>query len=384
MALSIEQYALGDHRLRDFVRVPWILYRGDPHWTPPLNGELSGNRLLGLTGLLTPQHPYHQDADVTHFVARDGRRLLGRISAAVNHRFNTHYGSAIGFFGFFEVVNDYVIAEALLNHAHDWIRDRGMTVMRGPGAYSNATTEAHQAVLVDGFDTPPTVELTHNPPYYAPFFERYGLNKAKDYHAYAIKLEPPSERIIRVAKAVQKRRNIETRMVNMKDLRAEVGRIVEIYNEAWANNWGFLPITTAEGDATADNLKMVIDPGLMRFATVNGELAAVLGALPDPNFPFRPRWNRIQDTDIVRAFRLLRTRRRIPVMRLMFFGVVPKFRKLGVDALLYLQVQEYAVQHGYTMCEPSMLLEDNDLILRASASMNGERYKTWRVYEMSL
>jgi hypothetical protein len=121
MTLSIEQYALGDHRLRDFVRVPWILHRGAPHWTPPLNGELLGNRLLGLTGLLTPQHPYHQDADVTHFVARDGRRLLGRISAAVNHRFNNHYGLTIGFFGFFEVVNDFVVAEALLNHARDWI-----------------------------------------------------------------------------------------------------------------------------------------------------------------------------------------------------------------------------------------------------------------------
>ncbi|MCK5213673.1 MAG: N-acetyltransferase, partial [Dehalococcoidia bacterium] len=261
---------------------------------------------------------------------------------------------------------------------------RGMTVMRGPGAYSNATTEAHQAVLIDGFDTPPTVELTHNPPYYGEFLERYGLKKAKDYHAYRISLAPPSERLVRVAKAVQKRRNIETRVVVMKNLRAEVGRIVEIYNEAWANNWGFLPINNAEADATADNLKMVIDPGLMRFATVNGELAAVLGALPDPNIPFRPRWNRFQDTDIVRALRLLRTRRRIPVMRLMFFGVRPKFRKLGIDALLYLQVQEYAVQHGYTMCEPSMLLEDNDLILRASASMDGEQYKTWRVYEMNL
>jgi GNAT superfamily N-acetyltransferase len=384
MDYTIEQYALGDRRLSDFARVPWVLFRGDPHWTPPLTGELLGSRLLGLKGLLTPDHPYHRDAEVTHFVARSGRRLLGRVSAAVNHRFNAHYSSTIGFFGFFDVCPDYAVAEALLNHARDWIHDRGMTVMRGPGAYSNATTEAHQAVLIDGFDTPPTVELTHNPPYYGEYLERYGLKKVKDYHAYRIFLEPPSERLIRVAKAVQKRRNIETRVVVMKDLRAEVGRIVEIYNEAWANNWGFLPLTEAEADATADNLRMVIDPGLMRFATVNGELAAVLGALPDPNVPFRPRWTRLQDTDLARALRLLRTRRRIPVMRLMFFGVRPKFRKLGIDALLYHQVQEYAVRHGYKLCEPSMLLEDNDLILRASASMDGERYKTWRIYEMGL
>ncbi len=384
MKFVIEQYALGDRRLVDFVRVPWILFRGDPYWTPPLMGELLGSKLMGLTGLLTPEHPYHRDAEVTHFVARNGRQLLGRVSAAVNHRFNAHYSSKIGFFGFFDVCNDYSVAEDLLNHARDWLKNQGMTVMRGPGGYSNATHEAHQAILIDGFDSPPTVELTHNPPYYGEFLERYGLGKAKDYYAYKILLVPPSERLIRVAKAVQKRRNIETRVVNMKNLRADVDRIIEIYNEAWSSNWGFLPLIEAEAEAMADTLKMAVDPGLMRFATVNGDLAAVLGALPDPNVPLRPRWNRLQDTDLARALRLLRTRRRIPVMRLMFFGVRPKYRKLGIDALLYLQVQEYAVQHGYTICEPSMLLENNDLILRASASMDGEQYKTWRIYEMAL
>ena len=384
MRFAIEQYALGDRRLKDFVRVPWILFKGDPYWTPPLTGELLGSKLLGLTGLLMPEHPYHQEAEVTHFVARHGRQLLGRVSAAVNHRFNEHYGSKIGFFGFFDVCDDYEVAEALLTCARDWIRDRGMTAIRGPGGYSNATYEAHQAVLINGFDAPPTVELTHNPPYYGEFLERYGLEKVKDYYAYKISLVPPSERLIRIAKAVQKRRAIETRVVDTKNLRAEVDRIIDIYNDAWSSNWGFLPLAEAEADAMASNLKLVIDPGLMRFATVNGELAAVLGALPDPNVPLRPRWNRFQDTDLMRVLRLLRMRRRIPVMRLMFFGVRPKFRKLGIDAILYQQVQAYAVQHGYKICEPSMLLEENDLILRASASMEGERYKTWRVYEMDL
>ena len=384
MRFNIEQYALGDRRLKDFVRVPWTLFRGDPHWTPPLAGELLGSKLLGLTGLLVPEHPYHRDADVAHFVARDGRHLLGRVSTAVNYRFNEHYGSKIGFFGFFDVCNDYEVAEALLNRARDWIRDRRMTVMRGPGGYSNATHEAHQAVLIDGFDDPPTVELTHNPPYYGKFLERYGLGKVKDYHAYKVHLKPPSERLIRIAKAVQKRRSIETRVVDMKNFRAEVDRIVDIYNEAWSNNWGFLPLTEVEADAMAHNLKLVIDPGLMRFATVNGELAAVLGALPDPNVPLRPRWNRFQDADLMRALRLLRMRRRITVMRVMLFGVRPRFRKLGIDAILYQQVQEYAVRHGYKICEASMLLEEDDLILRASASMDGARYKTWRVYEVAL
>lgn len=384
MTFTIEQHALGDRGMRNFVRVPWVLFRGDPHWTPPLNAEFLGNRLLGMQGLFTADHPYHREAEVAHFVARRGDQLLGRVSAAINHRYNRYHETHLGFFGFFDVCQEYAVAEALLTQARDWVTAKGMTSLRGPGGYSNATHEAHQAVLIDGFNEPPTVELTHNPPFYADYLERYGFAKAKDYHAYKIHLVPPSERLIRIAKAVQKRRNVETRVVDMTQLRSEVDRIVQIYNEAWSHNWGFLPLLEKDADAMADSLKLVIDPGLMRFAYVNGELASVLGALPDPYIPLRPTWSRWRDTDLMRAFRLFRKRRHIPVMRLMFFGVRPRFRKLGIDAILYQQVQAYAVENGYKICEPSMLLEDNDLILRASTSMQGERYKTWRVYEMPL
>jgi len=384
MALTIDAIPLGDRRLRQFVRVPWSLFRRDPCWTPPLRAELLGSRVLGITGLLTSRHPYHREADVSHFVARDGRRLLGRASAAINHRYNAHHGTRIGFFGFFDVCEDYHVAEELLGACRTWLSAGGMETMRGPGGYSNATHEAHQAVLVEGFDEPPTVELKHNPPYYAGYLERYGLRKVKDYHAYMIQIAPPSERLLRLADGVQRRRQIVTRPIDMRRLRDEVNRIVEIYNEAWADNWGFLPLTDAEAEAMADSLRLVADPGLLRFATINGELAAVLGALPDPNVALRPRWNRFRDLDLVRALRLLRTRRRIPRIRLMFFGVRPRFRKLGIDAVLYLEVLDHALRNGYTTCEPSMLLEDNDLILRASSFMGGVHYKTWRIYEMPL
>ena len=383
MGFTIEEVRLGDRRLSDFVRVPWVLHRGDPHWTPPLRAELLGSRLLGMTGLLTADHPYHRHAEVTHFLARSGDRLLGRISAAVNRRYNEYHGASIGSFGFFDVCDDYAVTEELLDRARTWISEQGMTTMRGPGGYSNATHEAHQGVLIDGFDWPPTVELTHNPPYYPEHMERYGLRKAKDYHAFLIRIpDRPSERLLRLAKAVRRRREIETRPIDLRNLRVEVDRIVQIYNEAWASNWGFLPMTDVDADAIAASLKLVADPGLMRFASIGGELAAVLGTLPDPNVPFRPTWNRLRDTDLARALRLLRTRRRIPAMRLMFFGVRPRFRKLGTDAVLYLEVLEYAIRHGYKTCEPSMLLEENDLILRASEFMGGEQYKTWRIYEM--
>jgi GNAT superfamily N-acetyltransferase len=170
---------------------------------------------LRITGLLTSAHPYHQEAEVTHFLAHDGKQLLGRVSAAVNHRYNDYYNANIGFFGFFETIEDFAVAKDLLDHddyynanigffgffetiedfavakdlldhARDWLKEKGMNLMRGPGGYSTATHESHQGILIDGFDSPPTVELTHNPPYYGEFLTRYGLTKAKDYHAYWI------------------------------------------------------------------------------------------------------------------------------------------------------------------------------------------------------
>lgn len=385
MDFLIDEIPLGDPRLKSFVAVPWRLHHGDPNWTPPLRADLLGNRLLRITGLLTPAHPYHRDAEATHFLARAGRRLLGRVSAAVNRRFNEHYHARIGFFGFFETTDDFAVARALLDSARDWLKERGMETMRGPGGYSTASHESHQGILVDGFGTPPTVELTHNPPYYGQLLERYGLVKVKDYHAYLIEIDGmPDERLERIVSQVRARRQIETRRIDLSHVREEVDRIVTIYNEAWENNWGFLPLTDAEAEAMAASLKLVADPGLMRFASVDGELAAVLGALPDPNVPFRPRWNRLFDTDFMRVTRLLLTRRHIPRIRLMFFGVRPGFRNQGVDAILFHECLAYARERGYRTCEPSMLLEDNDLILRASEAMGGHRYKTWRIYEMPL
>jgi hypothetical protein len=180
------------------------------------------------------------------------------------------------------------------------------------------------------------------------------------------------------------RRQIQTRPVVVKNLRAEVGLIVKIYNETWANNWGFLPITDEEADMVADSLKLVVDPGLVRFAYVKGDIAAVLGAFPDPFYELRPRWKWYGDSDLVRIARLLSGRRRIPMTRLIFFGIRPAYRMMGLDAILFDEVKEYGVQRGYKKCEASLLLEDNELILMASQYMGASKYKTWRIYDLVL
>jgi GNAT superfamily N-acetyltransferase len=343
---------------------------------------LFGNRILKLAGLLTPDHPYHRSAEVVHFLAwRDGVPV-GRVSAAINRRFNDHYNARFGFFGFFEVERDYEVAKALLDKARTWVESRGMSVLRGPGEYSNATHE-RQGILIDGFEYPPTVELTHNPPYYGEFLERYGFRKAKDYYAYILDVQTPTpQRLIDLARQSSQRRDIKTRPIVMKDLLSEVRLITEIYNESWAQNWGFLPITDEEAVDLADSLRLVADPGLIRFAFVDGKPAAVLGALPDPNQSLRPRWHWYGDSDPIRIARLLRMRRHIPFLRLMFFGVRPGYRRTGIDAILYSEVKEYAIKKGYKRCEASLLLEDNHLILSPSEFMGARRYKTWRIYDL--
>jgi len=382
--LTVTEIPLGGPRLKDFIRLPWQLYRGDPCWTPPLNGDLCGSRLLGLKGLLTPNHPYHRHAEVTHFMVWRGKHPVGRISAAINRQYNEYHHTKIGFFGFFETVEDFEVAEALLNRARDWVKARGMAVLRGPGEYSNATHE-RQGILIDGFQYPPTVELTHNPPYYAPLLERYGCQKAKDYVAYIVDKDAANIALIRrLAQKVSKGLKIETREVSLKALRAEVRLILNIYNEAWAQNWGFLPISTEEGDALADTLRLIIDPGLVRVAFLDGEPVAVMGIIPDPNYALRPRWRWYGDSDLVRLARLLVTRHRIPRTRGMFFGIKPEYRKLGIPVILAREIADYLLTKHYQEFDGSLILEDNAEIIKIIDIFGGKYYKRWRIYDLPL
>jgi GNAT superfamily N-acetyltransferase len=383
--VRIDEVPLGDPRIKDFVAFHWAHYHGNPHWVPQLDADLLGNKLLGMTGLLTPEHPYHQTADATHFMAFHGDKPVGRISAVINHRFNDYYGTKLGFFGFFETIEDYAVAEALLDAAKAWAKAHGAEVLRGPGEYSNATHE-RQACLIDGFDQDVYVEHTWNPPYYQEFIERYGFTKAMDYVAHMIDLRAPvADRLAQVSTAVRGRGHLETRPLDMSRFDEDLRLVIDIYNQAWAQNWGFLPIEQWEVDALVEALKPIIDPGLVRFAFYKGKAVAVLGAFPDPNYLLQPRWGvGMGNSDIARLARLLTRRRHIPRIRLIFFGIVPGYRRLGADALLYQEVHSYAQAHNYTQCDVSLLLEVNELIIRAAEFMGGEQYKKWRIWDLPL
>jgi GNAT superfamily N-acetyltransferase len=382
--IKVIEIPLSSPKLKEFVKFSWKLYKDDPCWTPPLNGDLLGNRLLGLQGLLTSQHPYHRHAEVTHFMAfRDGQ-AVGRISAAINHQFNEYHKTSIGSFGFFEVINDYEVARVLLDHVRQWVIARGMTVLRGPGEYSNATHE-RQGILIEGFRYEPTFDLTHNPPYYAGLLEKYGFQKSKDYLAYIFNRDNTKFVLIkRLAQKVSKDIELTTRPAVMKNLKEEIRLIVQIYNAAWSQNWGFLPIPKEEADSIADSLSLIIDPNLVRFGFIAGEPAAVIGFIPDPNYALRPRWKWYGDSDFVRIARLLLMRRHIPRTRGMFFGVKPEYRSLGIPAILTKELLDYMLPQHYQESDGSLILEDNEGIIKVLEIFGGQPYKRWRIYDLPL
>jgi GNAT superfamily N-acetyltransferase len=317
-------------------------------------------------------------------MAWQGKHPVGTISAAINRQYNEYHHTSIGFFGFFEVINNYEVAQKLLDYAREWIEKRGMAVMRGPGQYSNSTHE-RQGVLIEGFQHPPTSELTHNPPYYGQFLERYGFQRAKDYFAYFFDRNNSQIPLVkRLAQKVNNNLNIETRALILKELKAEVRLILKIYNDAWAQNWGFLPISDEEGDALADSLRFIIDPSLTRFAFIKGEPAAVMGVIPDPNYALRPRWHWYGDSDLVRLLRLLIMRRRIPRARGMFFGITPEFRNTGIPAFLAAELADYILPKHYLEFDASLILEDNDAIIKVINIFGGKYYKRWRIYDLPL
>lgn len=383
--MEIEEIALGSSRIEIFVDIPWHLYRNDPCWTPPLRGELLGNRFFGLTGLLTPQHPYHHQAEVTHFVAWRSGEPVGRVSASINHRLNQYSNTLVGFFGFWETTNDYDVASALLDRARDWVKSKGMSILRGPGAYST-TVHEQKGALIEGFEYPPTMGLTYNPAYYGTFLERYGFRKAMDY--YACRFDVPVVSIARLQemqKDILQNQQIKTRAINLKDVKNEARLISMIYNESFTHLLGFLPITDEEADSLAHNLLLVGDPGLIRLGFVDDEPAAVFAAFPDANCALRPRWHWYGDSDIIRIARLLLMRRtRIHKALMSFLGVRPPFRRTGIAALLLSEAYQYGVSRGYNECEGSTMAEANDPILGLAKAMGAEYHKKWRIYDLQL
>ena len=366
---------------REFLSLPWKVYQDNPYWVPPLFGE----RMHFIT-----QHPFLAHADIEFFLAKRGTEVVGTIAAFTNHNHNQFQNENIGFFGFFEVLDDPEAATVLLKTAEDWAKERGHNAIRGPAQFS---TNEECGLLVDGFDDPPRILMTYNPPRYVDYVEANGFTKAMDLHAYTLNTDISAngydfpEKLIRVVEKIKKRSDIHIRKVDMKNFDQEVERVKEIYNQSWAHNWGFVPMTDAEFDAMGAELKQIIDPDLTLVGEVDGNPIGVSITLPDLNQPLllaKPRPNSPDWWTMAKLIWHWKVKHEITWARVLILGVLPAYRAKGVDALFYYETGQAALKKGIHFAEMSWILENNDSISRPIRLMGGEVYKTYRFYEKRL
>lgn len=356
-----------------FIKFQWKIYRDSPNWVPPL--LMDRKKLIDRKG-----NPFYKHATMELFLAERGGTIVGRIGAIINDNHNKEHKENIGFFGFFECFDDPSVANALFNAAGSWLKQHGVTAMRGPASPS---VNDEYGLLVDGFDKPPMILMTYNPPYYQQLIEGYGFAKAKDLWAYYLHSQRvfSSEKLVRVSELLKKREGLVIRPLNMKDFDNEVKRIREMYNKGWEGNWGEVPMTEDEFNYVAKDLKAIVDPELVIIAEIKGKPVGFGLSLPDLNVVLKDNKNGYLLPALVR---MLLFKKRIDAIRVVILGVIPEYRNSGIGGVLFYETGKRSVQQGYPHGEASWVLEDNVMMNRGAEMMSGERYKTYRVYQKAL
>ena len=357
--------------LERFISFPYDLYRGDPLWAPQLR--------MDVRTLLSPKkNPFFQHAEAQYFLARRDGRVVGRIAAIKNDAHTAVHHDRVGFYGFFESIDDQAVANALWDAAAAWLRTRGFDTMRGP---MSPSVNDECGLLVDGFSTPPTIMMPHNRPYYVPLHERYGFVKAKDLLAYEGSGDGPPERLVKIAKRVAERAGITLRALDKKRFSQEVELVKALYNKAWEKNWGFVPLTEAEIDHLAKQLKPVVVPDLVVFAERAGEVVGFGVALPDLNVALKHNPSGRLFPGVLKVLWYAGKTNRA---RVLLLGVVPEYRGRGIDGLMYDWIWTHGVKLGYNWGEGGWILEDNAPMNNAALALGFHVYKTYRVYDKAL
>jgi GNAT superfamily N-acetyltransferase len=334
------------------------------------------------TLLSRAKNPFFEHAAAEYFLAERDGQVVGRIAAIHNRLHNETHSDRVGFFGFFECVNDQAVADALLTSAAEWLRALGLDTMRGPASFS---VNDECGLLVEGFETPPTLMMPHNPRYYPELLDHAGFRKAKDLWCFegTAPAGDHGERLIRATDLVQRRFGITVRTLNLRDFDAEVARIKQLYNAGWENNWGFVPMTDHEIDHLAEQFKPVVVPDLVLFAEREKKVVGFAICLPDLNVAFQRNRSGAFLPGLIRVLWGLKTRR-IHRLRVLLLGILPEFRGKGIDALLYATIWHLALKNKIYWGEAGWILEDNPAMIAGMVKIGWTHYKTYRLYDRPL
>ncbi len=364
--------------MREFIRLPHAIYADDPHWVPPLDLERKEH--------LSRKNPFFGHGEAQLFLVRRDGRTVGRISAQVNRLHLERYDDATGFFGFLEAVEDEAVFRALFEAAENWLRERGMKHVRGPFSYS---INEESGLLVEGFEHPPVIMMGHARPWYGPMVEACGYGKVMDLIAYILRgLEPMPEAAMKLLRRLKEKGRLTVRPLNRKRLREELDLIMDIFNDAWADNWGYVPFTEAEIRKLGDDLNMIVDERDVWIASLDGEPSAMVVTLPDINEWIRDFGGRLLPFNWAKLIWRLKFGGPPKTVRMPLMGVRRKYHGKAVGSALALAVidaaRDYHSGRGVQQGELSWILETNRPTRKLIETLGGEPYKTYRVYEKAL
>ncbi|HWR03512.1 MAG TPA: hypothetical protein VN419_05790 [Humidesulfovibrio sp.] len=358
--------------LDTFVDLPWRIQGQDPNWIPPLRKEVKA--------LLSPGHPFWRKAEACLFLAERDDRVVGRIAAIMDTAFIEYQNELAGAWGFFECERDQQAASALFGAVRDWCLSRGLVLIRGP---FNPSTNYEIGLLVEGFDSPPTIMMTYNPPWYAELVEGCGLAKEKDVLAFQFRR---GHRVPQWAEDVSRRLTakgeVSIRHMDKKRLLEEVRLMSALYRSAWGRNWGFVPMSEDEIAATAEGLLPILDEELAFFLYVGEDPAGVGLILPDVNPLLKRLGGKI---GVAGMIKYLLYKSEIKGLRGLLFGVKPEYQQMGVPlvALRYV-VDILERKQQYRTLEMSWTLEDNAGVNNLLMEFGGACYKRYRIYNTAL
>jgi len=370
----IEKVSCRKH-LNEFINVPWAIYRDDPQWVPPLLFEQKQR--------LTSKNPFFEHARWQAWIARQNGRPIGRISAQIDRLYQERHDRKVGYFGMLEAGDNTELFAALLRTAENWLRDQGMQQVRGP---FNLSVNEECGLLVDGFDTPPCIMMGHSRPYYAGQIEAAGYSKAKDLLAYHIAPDFDAPRVM-LHLAEKAAHQVRVRCLRRKQLKQELEVLRDIFNDAWFNNWGFVPFTEAEFADIGELLTLLVDDDFVQIAEIDDRPVAMMVVLPNINEIIRDLNGRLLPFGWLKLLWRLKVRypttARVPLM-----GVRREYHHTWLGPALAFMVIDAARQgvlrRGIRDVEMSWILEDNDGMRNIIETLGGKAYKRYRIYEKNL
>jgi hypothetical protein len=359
--------------LNDFIELPWKIYMAYPKWVPPLKKEV--RRMLDPL-----KHPFWEFSQRILFLARRGKETVGRIAGIIDGRYNRFHNEKMGIWGFFECADDPQAAAALFSSVEKWAHEKGMTFIRGP---LNPSTNHEAGLLIQGFDVPPSLMMTYNPPYYSGLIESCGYFKEKDLLAFLIDsdYELPGW-MDRLAGKIAQKKGVRITHFRPKDADAEIAQIRQIYNDAWSGNWGFVPLSEKEMQDIGKNIMEFTDPDMAFFIYFEDEPAAFCMVFPDIN-PLLKRLN--GRGGLLGALKYFLYRKEIVGLRLFMLGIKEKYRQLGLPMLAFHHIYEIVrKKEKYRYMEIGWTLEDNEAVNSLIEEAGAKMHKKYRIFNKSL